>query len=117
MITKAPMETLSQKNFTNIPVMFGYNSHEGMVMLPDLINNKKFELYDKDLARFIPRSVDLDVNDPRCQQLANEIREFYFNGRNISNKIITEFVHLMTDYYFGIGMHLTGELYALYQHR
>lgn len=111
------METVCQKNSTDIPVMFGYNSHEGIIMVLDVLKNKKFELYDKDLARFIPRSIDLDVNDPRCQQLANEMREFYFNGRNLTNKTIKELVHLMTDYHFAMCVHLCAELYALYQHR
>lgn len=97
--------------------MLGYNSHEGIVMIPDVIRNNKYELYDKDLIRFIPKSIDLDVKDPRCQHVGNAIRDLYFNGQNLTNRNIGQLVHLMSDYHFVLSMHLTAELYALHQHR
>lgn len=86
-------------------------------MLLDVIKNKKFEVYDRDLARLIPKSIDLNVDDPRCQQLANEIRTFYFEGRKITADTIKPLIDLMTDYHFALSMHLTAELYALHQRR
>lgn len=97
--------------------MMGYNSKEGIVMLIDAVKNKKLEEIDNDLARLIPRSVNLAPNDERCKHLANRIREFYFDGMKLSTDTMNEFVDLNTDYHFGILACFYAELHARYQNR
>ena len=106
-LTESPIR-LMQKDVIDVPMMMGYTSHEGLIMLPDAY--KKLETYDKDLARMIPRSVDVANDSPNgnaiTQQLANEIRQFYFKGKPVTNQTLAELADLQTDYHFGLGTHL-----------
>lgn len=95
----------------------GYTSKEGIVMLIDAVKNKKLEDIDNDLARLIPRSVNLATDDERCKHLAHRIREFYFKGKKVSRDTMNELVDLNTDYHFAILAYLTAELHARYQNR
>lgn len=95
----------------------GYTSKEGIVMLIDAVKNKKLDDIENDLARLIPRSVDLSTDDERCRHLANRIREFYFKGKKVSHDTMNELVDLNTDYHFTILAYLAAELHARYQNR
>lgn len=87
--------------------MMGYNSKDGLIMLIDALKNNKFEQYEDDFAVFIPKSVNLPVDDVRCKVLANQMRDFYLDG----------FVDLLTDYHFTILSYLGAELHSRFQNR
>ncbi len=112
-ISKPPIELMNQQNFIDIPVMIGYNSAEGIVTLPDIY--KKMDAYENDLARMIPRSLNVPNELPtgmEAQKLAEEIRKLYFDGQAISEKLLSEISNLTTDYHFGIGAHLYAETHS-----
>lgn len=98
-------------------MMMGYNSMDGLVILVDAVVGKKLELYDNDLERLIPKSVDLAPDDQRCKSLANRLRQFYFNGNRISAETLEGFADLYTDTYFSLFTYLSAELHARYQNR
>lgn len=98
-------------------MILGYNSNEGLMPLADCHKNKKYELYDRDLASRIPRSIALDVDDPRNAELAEEIRKFYFEGQKISNKMKFPMAQLLGDFHFVIELHLVAEIYARCQRK
>lgn len=117
-ITESPLKLMSTPSKSQqISIMIGYNSNEGLIMLPDALKIKKLQQLDKDLARMIPKSINLSVDDPLCQFVANEIRQFYFNGKTLSSDNANELADVMSDYHFVIGSHLTAELHARYQSR
>lgn len=101
----------------NIPMMMGYNSKDGLVMLVDAVMGDKLKRFDNDLARLIPKSVDLTPDDERCKLLANRMRQFYLNGNRICDDTLDGFVDLYTDYYFSLFTYLVAELQARYQNR
>lgn len=101
----------------NIPLMMGYNSMEGLLMLIDAQKNNKIEHFDEDLARFIPKSVNLAPQDERCNILAEQIRQFYLNGRKLNADTLDGFTNLLTDYHFTIHSYLAAELHARHQNR
>lgn len=112
------MELMKSKiDYFNIPIMMGYNSKDGLIMLLDALKSKKFDQFEGDLARMIPRSVDLAVDDDRCNILANRIRQFYLHGKALSQETLDDFVDLNTDYHFTIFAHLAAELHSKYQNR
>lgn len=73
---------------------------------------KKLHVIDQDLARMIPRYVNLEPNDPRCLQVADEMRQLYFTDNKISMENLSEMGKLQTDYHFAIGTHMAAELHA-----
>lgn len=95
----------------------GYNSKEGIVMIIKNVKNKELDQIDNDLARLIPKSVNLASDDERCMYLAKRMKQFYFNGNKISNDTVEELVDLNTDYHFSIFSYLAAELHARYQNR
>lgn len=115
-LTKSPLEAMQIKNSHNIPILMGYNDGEGLIMLADVY--KKLDIYNKDLARMIPTSINLaneKPGNPQCIQLADEIKKFYFNSENLSAENLTDLAKLQSDYHFILGAQLTAELHAKYQ--
>lgn len=112
-LSKLPIELMNRQNLINIPVMMGYNSEEGIITLYDIY--KKFNLYDKDIAKMIPRSLNIpneSPSEPESLKLGDAIRKFYFNGQKLSDKLLTEMSKLQTDYHFAIGSHLYAEMHS-----
>lgn len=102
-------------NATNIPIIMGYNSKEGLLMLTDKFRRNKIDQVENDLNSLIPKSLGLDFHDLRCKQIEQKIRNFYFSGRKICEETSDEFTDLLTDYHFGICAMLGVEFHAKYQ--
>lgn len=107
----------NQAHSIDIPMMVGYNSIEGLAGFIDCHKNDKYQLLDKDLARFIPKTIDLALNDPKCTEFAGQIREFYFSGRNVSDQTKVELTNLLGDYHFNMETQFLAEAYARRQHK
>lgn len=101
---------MHKSNTINMPIIMGNNSHEGIIMLLD--SYKKLDLYDSDLARMIPTSLNLQSNSPECEKIASEMRDIYFCGQPLNKHLLDNFINLHSDYHFGIGLHMSAELYA-----
>lgn len=93
----------------------GYNTLEALPVLASIDRNNKLKLFDEDFTRLIPKQIDLEPNDARCAEIANEMREFYFNGKSLRPDVYAEFLDLLSDYHFTISEHLTAELHTAYQ--
>ncbi|XP_055381803.1 juvenile hormone esterase-like [Condylostylus longicornis] len=111
-ITKRPIDLLKRNDSIDKPVMMGYTSAEGITMLANAI--KKLDTIDSDLASLIPRSVNLEPNDPNCLTLATEMRKFYFNNQKIDSKSLESLKDLLTDYHFTIGLQAVAEIHSRY---
>lgn len=93
--------------------MVGYNSDEGIITLLEIY--RKLDVYDKDLAKMIPRSLNApneSASEPESKKLAELIRKFYFDGQRVSKKSLSEMSKLETDYHFAIGAHLYAEIHS-----
>lgn len=116
--TKSPKDLMCDTlNAPNIPIIMGYNSKEGLLMLTDTFKRNKIVQVDNDLARLIPKSLSLDVHDLRCKQIEQKIREFYFSRRKIFKETSDEFIDLLTDYHFSICSMLAVYFHTKYQKR
>lgn len=93
--------------------MVGYNDSEGIIMLEAAY--KDIEKYEKDLARMIPRSLDVPLDQADSLSLA--IRNIYFDGHPVDKDSINGMNALQSDYHFVIHSVMTAELHARLQHR
>lgn len=118
-LTKSPIELMRDAgNSSNIPILMGYNNKDGLFMFTDLCKTKKLEQIENDLARLIPKSLNVQFNDPeRCQIVAQKMRDFYLSGKSICDETFDGFVDMLTDYHFGIFCALAVELHAKHQRR
>lgn len=115
-VTKAPIEVMKTPNsVTNIPLMLGINNREGTIMLMDAI--KKLELYDNDMARLIPRTVNVNPGTVASNELGEEIKQFYFGDKNVCKETLPQLADVMSDYHFGILANACAELHSRYQHQ
>lgn len=100
-ITKDPIEIIKSGIPQNVPILAGFNSEEGIKMLkifetnPTLIDflNENFELC-------IPSNIEYPYGSEESRELASSIRQFYFNGENITNTTMQSFVDFVRETHF-----------------
>ncbi|XP_077300183.1 juvenile hormone esterase [Arctopsyche grandis] len=102
-LSKHPKNVLLSGNYTKVPYLTGFNSHEGLIFIRRLRKDPTIlEQIENDFNRMIP----LDLKVPGGQfgedanQVANRIRQFYLNGRTVSMETATDMVLLLTDLMF-----------------
>lgn len=113
-MTKTPIEQIKcQEGQIQMPIIFGTTSGDGMTMVSDY--RKKLQLFDNDMGRVIPLSVNVNPISADAEKLANQIKEFYFDDKGVTEETVPQFVDLMTDFHFLISQTICNELHAIYQ--
>ncbi|EDW85860.1 uncharacterized protein Dwil_GK23289 [Drosophila willistoni] len=97
----------------SLPMIMGYNSGEGMAMVTAA--KKKLDVFEKDLARLVPRNLINDPNDPEIVAVTADIRDFYFNGQNVTEDRLDNLVDLFSDYHFTKDMQHAAEIHVACQ--
>lgn len=115
-ITKWPTQLIESLPY-NMPMIIGYNKIEGLVGSVECHKNKRYKIIDKDLRRYIPKTINLDYEDPKCIEFADEIRRFYFSGQAVSDRMKVGLTNLCSDYHFNMELQFVAEMYARYQHK
>lgn len=111
-MTKSPLDLIKSEKL-DIPLMIGITDKDGMAMVSNA--RKKLELFDNDMSRMIPMSVNINPAGEKAEKLGEDIKVFYFGDRGVNKETISEFVDLMTDFHFLIPQTITNEITARYQ--
>lgn len=106
------MERLKQNDIIRIPAIVGYNSAEGLTMLPHVLKN--LDVYEKDFERLVPRNLTL-ITDEDMHKAADQIRQFYLSGESVTKEVANQMKDLLSDYYFNIALLNAVELWIRYQ--
>lgn len=113
-ITKLPIQMIKENEGKfDTPLMIGCNNGDGMTQIAPF--RKKLTVFSNDMNRFIPISLNVDVDSEEAKKLASRIEKFYFGERGLHSGTVPLFVNLCTDYHFAVAMTLCNELYAKYQ--
>lgn len=113
-MSKTPLQLLKeQKDEINIPMIFGSNNSDGMIMLLDAV--KKLDAYENDPVRFIPPSVNINPMSPQAETLGEEIKKFYFGDKPVSKDSLPQLCNFMTDFHFLVSQTVSSELHTRYQ--
>ncbi|XP_067631087.1 carboxylic ester hydrolase isoform X2 [Eurosta solidaginis] len=107
------LERMQQKNYLHMPIIMGYNSAEGIAFLFNAV--RRLEDIDKDLERFVPRNIPLPVDHVEIKELAQKLREFYFNGHKVTHEQLNALTHVLSDYHFMIDLQLALKLQLQHQ--
>lgn len=107
------MQRLQMPDSIHMPVIMGYNSAEGLVMLVNAI--KKMSEYENDFSRLVPRNIPLSTDDKRIMEIASKMRNFYLNGKPISSKVFNRMANLLSDYHFVVDMQIAAEMHIRLQ--
>ncbi|XP_015518299.2 esterase FE4-like isoform X1 [Neodiprion lecontei] len=92
-----PPEELAVEGF-DVPVIIGYNSHEGILFLLTP-HDWMFEELDKNFERTVPADLIME-NPSKVSQVADELRKFYFKDKPITTDAVSDLVRYYGDTYF-----------------
>lgn len=109
-VTKKPVEVLQNFNNDTHPVMMGYNSEEGLIFLIDI--PKRQDEYMNDKGRIVPPTLNITEPSVEFDNVAAEMRKFYFQDRPISMETAIPLTTLLGDYHFIMGIQRTAELHT-----
>jgi acetylcholinesterase len=110
-MTKTPRELMiAQKD--PIPMIFGCTNKEGIIQTSFM--KKNFPSFNKDVAKLIPISLNVDPDGARAAEIGNEIKNFYFKGAAIGEGNEENFIDLMSDLHFITPQTMCNELIAKY---
>uniref|UniRef100_W8B8I9 carboxylesterase n=1 Tax=Ceratitis capitata TaxID=7213 RepID=W8B8I9_CERCA len=112
-LSKPVSELIKQNNTAIMPTIIGYNSAEGMAMMVNAV--RKLEEINKDLARFVPRNIPLPTDHTELKYLAEKMREFYFNGQQITYDQLDAMTNLLSDYHFVVDLQQAAKLQVQYK--
>ncbi|GBP60047.1 Juvenile hormone esterase [Eumeta japonica] len=100
-LTDEPINIIKSGIPQNVPTLTGFNAKEGMKMLPAILRNVSLiEELNGDFKLCVPSDLEYPSDSEELNNLAQSIKEFYFNGANISKSNIGEFVNMITDTQF-----------------
>lgn len=112
-ITQSPLETLKTRKI-DIPLIVGINDGDGMTMVSSF-RKKNMQTFNSDFARFLPISLNIESNSDEAQRVGKQVKEFYFQDKQVDNKTLPQFTNFMNDIHFSIPHTLTYEVHAMYQ--
>ncbi|KAG7308572.1 hypothetical protein JYU34_005788 [Plutella xylostella] len=97
-ITQHPLEIVKQGIPQSVPIIVGITTHEGIRMLPYIQRNPILALnLNEDFELCIPSDIEYPYGSRESKDLANSIKQFYFNNETISNTTLLNFVNLVSD--------------------
>lgn len=113
-ITKTSIESMvSQAGQINFPMILGTNNGDGMPNVASTIARKRLGVVNKNFHYNLPRLLPYKSKEA-AMQLAEDIKKFYFNGRDLSEDTIEEFLKLRTDIDYLVAQTVATELNARY---
>lgn len=90
-LTRSPYATILDGNFIQIPVIMGYVENEGTIRADEAIEKDWLEKMDESFEDFIQPDFKFESNDEELV-VATEIKQFYFNGREINMDNIADYI-------------------------
>ncbi|KAG7301210.1 hypothetical protein JYU34_014094 [Plutella xylostella] len=97
-ITQHPLKIVKQGIPQAVPMIVGFATHEGIKMLSSILNNPILaENLNEDFELCIPSDIEYPYGSRESKDLANSIKQFYFNNETISNTTLLNFVNLVSD--------------------
>lgn len=105
-VTKLPEDSIHSDYVNNVPLIIGNVKDEGIVALAGGL--KKLKDIDKYLEYFVPKQVRRISTQGYIDQLTIKLRDFYFDGKPVSNETLQGSIDLNTDRHFAYGTSVTA---------
>ncbi|CAH2074949.1 unnamed protein product, partial [Iphiclides podalirius] len=109
-LTEAPMDALLAGNVNKVPLMCGYNSAEGLIMVQHQV--KKLHFMNRNPSFYVPREIARKVPETVLIELGQRVKRFYAGGRDFHDKDLELLTNLMSDIHFGFGCHRFCHFYS-----
>ncbi|KAJ0180163.1 hypothetical protein K1T71_004754 [Dendrolimus kikuchii] len=108
-MTEDPLDKVLAKKYNNMPLLIGYNSHEGLLMLEGQL--RKAEFMNKNPSYLLPREIAETVGTQRLKVFGDMVKSFYFGNKPLSKETTAEIVNMQTDINFGYNTHRFIQFY------
>lgn len=102
-MSEDPINAVLAKKYDHVPLVIGYNSAEGLMMLDDQI--KKSEFMTKNPSYFVPREIAEKVGAEKLRALGDVLKSFYVGDKEISKDTPVEIVNMQSDIHFTYNTH------------
>lgn len=108
-ISDNPVNVLLSKNVNKVPVIIGYNSAEGLIMLADQLT--KAGRLNANSSYLVPRELVQKVSSNKMKELGKWIMNFYTGDKGMGNDTAQGVVNMRTDMHFAYSIHRFAHLY------
>ncbi|XP_049866213.1 esterase FE4-like [Pectinophora gossypiella] len=109
-LTEEPLDALLAANLQKIPMMTGYNSDEGIVLLPDGL--KKLDFFNKNTKYFVPRELASRISEEEMVKLGERIKKLYVGDKDFTEETPRDLAALMSDLHFIYPAHRYTHFYS-----
>lgn len=113
-MTRTPITNIvSQAGQVDLPMIFGSNIGDGMPAVAAVVAGNKWKHFNENFNLQIPRSIPLRFGTDAIA-LAEEMRNFYLDGREFSEATVDGFVKMRGDTDFLMSQTITNDLNVKY---
>ncbi|KAJ8732438.1 hypothetical protein PYW07_015037 [Mythimna separata] len=102
-LTEDPIDLLLAGKVSNVPLLIGHNSAEGIFMVNDHI--KRLEIFNKDPSYMVPRDLAITVSKEKLDEFGQRIKQFYFGGKDVTKDDTQAIADFQTDLNFMYQIH------------
>ncbi|XP_059061376.1 juvenile hormone esterase-like [Achroia grisella] len=119
-LCEEPLDTLLAGKTNKVPILIGYNSAEGLLMLSDHLTKADFR--NKNPQYLVPRELAQRISETKTKEFGERIKKFYVGNKEFSNDTAEAIVNLQTDLNFAYNTNRFVNLYSasnqpIYQYR
>ncbi|XP_058835397.1 carboxylic ester hydrolase-like isoform X2 [Topomyia yanbarensis] len=111
-LTENFISLMMNPNMTNIPIISGVTSSEGLLISAQLMSG--IEEYAANPTKLVP--LDLHLPREELTEAAGEIKRFFFGDADIATDGLQTLVDIVSDNMFIMAAYVASELHARYQH-
>ncbi|XP_063240340.1 esterase FE4-like [Bacillus rossius redtenbacheri] len=104
-LAASPWEMTKKGQFKRIPYITGTNKDEGILAYLVCHDPTCLAEVDKDFERVLPLNMGLKRGSEQSKKIAAQLRQFYFQNRNVSTETAHNYIDLQTDAMYAYGCH------------
>lgn len=112
-LTVEPINALLSTPINKVPLIVGYNSAEGLLMLEDQL--KKAERFNDNSTYLVPRELVPKLTENQMKDFGKRIMRFYTGDKGMGNDTAQGIVDMNTDCHFAYNTHRFAHFYSSLQ--
>ncbi|XP_041969347.1 juvenile hormone esterase-like isoform X2 [Aricia agestis] len=109
-IDENPLSLLVKGKINKVPLMFGYNSGEGLILVDYHIT--RLDVYNRQPSFYVPRELAKVISEQKLHEFGERIKAFYVGNRNITKDDKNIISDMQTDMHFSYNTHRFAYLYS-----
>lgn len=108
-ITEDPMDILLARKVNKVPLMIGYTSAEGMLMIE--VMTRKIKQMNENPFYLVPREIAQKFSESKVKEFGRRIVNFYTDGKGFDGGRVDDIVNMATDVNFAYQSHRFAHFY------